>query len=150
MIVRCPQSSPCLGPASVWSGPFLYDPPSVACEPSLWPGPSPRTGKRIWDARDEGPQSASGRSSFPAETANGRLHPPQTAENRGCSAETGNSGLAQDCVVGPGGLEPATRPVISPTGQSSESGAHKHGIEDGRRKDWHSAANQAVVSSSWV
>src|SRR6266568_1653437 len=29
-------------------------------EPSLWPGPSPRTGKRISDARDEGPQSASG------------------------------------------------------------------------------------------
>src|SRR6266496_6258545 len=78
-------------------------------EPSLWPGPSPRTGKRISDARDEGPQSASGRSSFPAETANGPLHPPQTAENRGYSAETGNSGLAQDCVVGLGGLEPATR-----------------------------------------
>jgi len=58
-------------------------------------GPSPRTGKRISDARDEGPQSASGRSSFPAATANGPLHPPQTAENRGCSAETGNSGLAQ-------------------------------------------------------
>src|SRR6266700_6737262 len=95
MIVRCPQSSPCLGPASVWSGPFLYDPPAVACEPSLWAGPSPRPGKRISDVRDEGPQSASGRSSFPAETANGPLHPPQTAENRGCSAETGNSGLAQ-------------------------------------------------------
>ncbi len=62
-------------------------------------GPSPRTGKRISDVRDERPQSASGRSSFPAETANGPLHPPQTAENRGYSAETGNSGLAQDCVV---------------------------------------------------
>ena len=41
--------------------------------------------------------------------------------------------------MGPGGLEPPA---------SSESGAHKHGIEDGRRKDWHSAANRAVVSSS--
>jgi hypothetical protein len=51
--------------------------------------PSPRTGKQISGVRDEGPQSASGRSSFPAETANGLLHPPQTAENRGCSAETG-------------------------------------------------------------
>src|SRR6266536_644628 len=59
--------------------------------------------------RQRGPQSASGRSSFPAETANGPLHPPQTAENRGYSAETGNSGLAQDCVVGLAGLEPATR-----------------------------------------
>ncbi len=58
-------------------------------------GPSPRTGKRISDVRDEGPQSASGRSSFPAETANGPLHPPQTGKNRGCSAETGNSELAQ-------------------------------------------------------
>ncbi len=38
-------------------------------------------------------------SSFPAETANGPLYPPQTAENRGCSAKTGNSGLAQHCVV---------------------------------------------------
>src|SRR5712692_211672 len=76
-------------------------------------GPSPRTGKRISDVRDEGAESASERSSFPGETANGPLHPPQTAENRGCSAETGNSGLAQDCVVGPGGLEPATRRLWS-------------------------------------
>ncbi len=53
----------------------------------------------ISDVRDEGTQSASGRSSFPAETANGPLYPPQTAENRGCSAKTGNSGLAQHCVV---------------------------------------------------
>ncbi len=36
-----------------------------------------------------------------------------------------------------------------PQPASSESDAHKHGIEDGRRKDWHSAANRAVVSSSW-
>src|SRR6266566_5109099 len=48
---------------------------SVACKPSLWPRPSPRTGKRISDARDERhardgrPQTASGRSSFAAETA---------------------------------------------------------------------------------
>src|SRR6266852_6850965 len=80
-------------------------------------GPSPRTGKRISDVRDEGPQSASGWSSFPAETANGPLHPPQTAENRGSSAEKGNSGLAQDCVVGLGGLEPATRRLSAPAGK---------------------------------
>src|SRR6266581_9079946 len=34
------------------------------------------------------------------------LHPPQTAENRGCSAETGNSGLA-----------PATRRLSAPAGK---------------------------------
>src|SRR6266567_4123151 len=80
-------------------------------------GPSPRTGKRISDARDEGPQSASGRSSFPAATANGPLHPPQTAENRGCSAETGNSGLAQDCVVGLGdGVSGLVAAVSGPLG----------------------------------
>src|SRR6266700_3496815 len=86
-------------------------------EPSIWTGPSPRTGKRISDARDEGPQSASGRSAFPAETANGPLHPSQTAENRGCSAETGNSGLAQDCVVGPGdGVSGLVAAVSGPLG----------------------------------
>src|SRR6266487_6626091 len=111
-------------------------------------GISQRTGHWISDARDEGPQSASGRSAFPAETANGPLHPSQTAENRGCSAETGNSGLAQDCVVGPGGLEPATRRLSALAGKF-RCGTHKHGIEEGRRKDWHSAANRAVVSSSW-
>ncbi len=93
--------------------------------PSPEAGPSPRTGKRISDVRDEGPQSASERSSFPAETANGPLHPPHTAENRGCSAETGNSGLAQDCGVGPGGLEPATRRLSAP---ASKMVAERTGI----------------------
>jgi hypothetical protein len=85
-----------------------------------------RTGKRISDVRDEGPQSASERSSFPAETANGPLHPPQTAENRGCSAETGNAGLAQDCVVEPGGLEPATRSLSAPAGKFRIRRARTH------------------------
>src|SRR6266568_6140838 len=64
-------------------------------------GPSPRTRKRISDVRDERPQSASERSLFPAETANGPLAGPKVRENRECSTETGNSGLVQDCVVGP-------------------------------------------------
>src|SRR6266542_2822236 len=50
-------------------------------------------------------------------TANGPLHPPQTAENRGCNPKTGNSGLAQDCVVGLRGLEPATRRLSAPAGK---------------------------------
>src|SRR6266516_2802130 len=80
-------------------------------------GSSPRTGKRISDVRDEGTQSASGRSSFRAETANGPLHPPQTAENRGCSAKRGNSGLAQDCVVGLGdGVSGLVAAVSGPLG----------------------------------
>jgi hypothetical protein len=36
-----------------------------------------------------------------------------------------------------------------PTAGKFRSGAHNHGIEDGRRKDWHSAANRALVSPSW-
>jgi hypothetical protein len=92
--------------------------------------PSPRTGKRILERQRRRPQSASGRSSFPAETANGPLHPPQTAENRGCSAETGNSGLAQDCVVGPGGLEPATRRLWS------EGIPRRRGTRGWRRTAW--------------
>ncbi len=67
-------------------------PVSVACEPSLWPGPSPRTGKRISDARDEGPRSASGRSSFPAETANGPSHPPQPRKIEGVPRRRGTRG----------------------------------------------------------
>jgi hypothetical protein len=42
---------------------------------------------------------------------------PNRGKNRGCSAETGNSGLAQDCVVGLGGLEPATRRLSAPSRQ---------------------------------
>jgi hypothetical protein len=97
---------------------------SVACEPSLWPGLHRATGNGFRTPETKGPNPASGRSSFPAETANGPLHPPQTAENRGCSAQTGNSGLAQDCVVGLGGLEPATRRLSAPTGEF-RIGAHK-------------------------
>jgi len=50
---------------------------------------------------------------------------------------------------GAGRTRTGNQTVISPGRQSSESGAHEHGIEDGRRKDWHFAANRAVVSSSW-
>src|SRR6266536_6695767 len=35
-----------------------------------------------------------------------------------------------------------------PQRASSESGAHKHGIEDGRRKDWHSAANRTRAGTA--
>ncbi len=51
--------------------------------------------------------------------------------------------------MGPGGLEPATRPLSAPTAGKFRIRRDERGIEDGRRKDWHSAANQAVVSSSW-
>src|SRR6266496_2356687 len=45
------------------------------------------------------------------------LHPSQTAENRGCFAETGNLGLAQDCVVGPGdGVSGLVAAVSGPLG----------------------------------
>src|SRR6266446_7986778 len=54
-------------------------------------------------------QTASGRSFFLTETVNLPMHARQTVENRGCSAETRKSQIAQDCVVGPGGLEPPTR-----------------------------------------
>src|SRR6266566_2650994 len=59
------------------------------------------------------------------------------APNRGKSRVfrgDGELGLAQDCMVG---AERTRQTVISP------------GIQDARRKDWHSAANRAVVSSSW-
>ncbi len=42
---------------------------------------------------------------------------PQSAENRECSAETGNSGLVQDCVVGPGdGVSGLVAAVSGPLG----------------------------------
>ncbi len=61
----------------------------------------------------------------------------------------GELGVSAGLRGGAGRTRTGNQTVISPTGQSSESGADKHGIEDGRRKDWHSAANRAVVSSSW-
>ncbi len=61
----------------------------------------------------------------------------------------GEFGVSAGLRGGAGRTRTGNQTVISPTGQSSESGADKHGIEDGRRKDWHSAANRAVVSSSW-
>jgi hypothetical protein len=51
-------------------------------------------------ARDERPQTTSGRVFFLTETVNGPMRPLQTAENPGCSAETGKIRVAQDCVVG--------------------------------------------------
>jgi hypothetical protein len=45
------------------------------------------------------------------------ITPAQTAENRECSAETGNSGLAQDCVVGLGdGVSGLVAAVSGPLG----------------------------------
>jgi hypothetical protein len=124
--------------------------------------PSPRTGKWISDVRDEGPQSASGRSSFPAETANGPLHPPQTAENRGCSAETGNSGLAQDCVVVPTGshetnglkrlgqglgkTSPTEAQDVSERGAQTMQGRGVCGVQIAAT--WLSQTGQAPVSTS--
>jgi hypothetical protein len=46
---------------------------------------------------------------FPQRPPTGHYSRPKPRENRGCSAKTRNSGLAQDCVVGLGGLEPETR-----------------------------------------
>jgi hypothetical protein len=52
---------------------------------------SPRAGKRFSGARDERRQTVSERFSFFTETANRQMHPHQTTENRGCSAETRKS-----------------------------------------------------------
>jgi hypothetical protein len=42
---------------------------------------------------------------------------PNRGKNRGCSAETGNSGLAQDCVVGLGdGVSGLVAAVSGPLG----------------------------------
>ncbi len=38
-------------------------------------------------------------------------------ENAGYSSTLGKSWLASECVVGPGGLEPATRPLSAPAGK---------------------------------
>src|SRR5256885_1896355 len=86
-------------------------PVSVACEPSLWPRPSPCTGKRISDARDGRRQTAHGRSSFVAETARPVFQPRKRPQIAGYCSETGKRRFAVDCVVGPGGLEPPTRPL---------------------------------------
>jgi hypothetical protein len=50
---------------------------------------------------------------FPKRPRTGHYTRPKLRENRGCSAETGNSGLAQDCVVGPGRTRTANQTVMS-------------------------------------
>ncbi len=95
-----------LGPKSVRAA---LVPVSVACEPSLWPGLHRAPGKRISGVRDEGAPIRFRTVFVSCRDRERAITPAQTAENRGCSAETGNSGLAQDCVVDPAGLEPATR-----------------------------------------
>ena len=90
-------------------------PPEIAYRPGR--NAQQASGKRLRrapgngfpDARDERPQTTSGRASFLTETVNGPTRPLRTAENPGCSAETGKIRVARDCVVGLGGLEPTTR-----------------------------------------
>src|SRR6266567_4469564 len=74
-------------------------------EPSLWPGPSPRTGRRISDARDEGPQSASG-TVFVSRRDRERAITP--APNRGKSRVfrgDGELGVSAGLRGGPGRTE---------------------------------------------
>ena len=73
------------------------------------------------DARDERPQTTSGRASFLTETVNGPTRLLRTAENPGCSAETRKIRVARDCVVGLEGLEPATTPLVAVTAQTEAS-----------------------------
>jgi hypothetical protein len=76
---------------------------------------SPRTGKRISDVRDEGPQSASGRSSLPAETANGPLRPPQTAGKSRVFRGDGELGVSAGLRGGAGRTRTGNQTVISPS-----------------------------------
>jgi hypothetical protein len=55
---------------------------------------------------------------------------------------------------GPGRTRTGNQTVISSMLQSATAGklrilGAKHGINDGHRMDWHSAANRALLSSSW-
>jgi hypothetical protein len=92
---------------------FSETPPSGSVSrPTSSRGPSPRTGKRISDVRDEGPQSASGRSSFPAETANGPPLLPTLRGNGFWTPETEGPELPLKRVLPPcRDCKPALRPA---------------------------------------
>ncbi len=85
-------------------------PVSVACEPILWSLTSQIPGKRFLDARDRRP----GTALLPSRECKPARRP---RENAGYSSTLGKSWLASECVVGPGGLEPATRPLSAPAGK---------------------------------
>jgi len=72
--------------------------------------PSHAPGKRFLDARDRRPQTASEAVLLPCRDCKPALRPRKTA---GYSSNHGKSRLAWECVVGPGGLEPATRRWLS-------------------------------------
>jgi hypothetical protein len=67
---------------------------------------------RISGVRDEGPQSASGRSSFPAETANGPLHPPNRGKSRVFRGD-GELRVSAGLRGGPGRTRTGNQTVIS-------------------------------------
>src|SRR6266699_1821582 len=99
--------------------------------------PSHAPGKRFLDARDRRSQTASEAVLLPCRDCKPALRPRKTA---GYSSNHEKSRLAWECVVGLGGLEPATRRLSVPAGKFRIRRAR-----DGRRKDWHSAANRAVA-----
>src|SRR6266480_2006806 len=70
--------------------------------------PSHAPGKRFLDARDRRPRTASEAVLLPCRDCKPALRPRKTA---GYSSNHGKSRLAWECVVGLGGLEPATRPL---------------------------------------
>ncbi len=76
--------------------------------------PSPRSGKRFSDARDRRPRTASEAVLLPCRDCKPALRPRKTA---GYSSNHGKSRLAWECVVGPGGLEPAARRLSAPAGK---------------------------------
>jgi hypothetical protein len=87
----------------------------------------PAHGETVFGRQRRNAQTASRRSFFLTETVNLPMPPRQTVENRGCSAETRKSQIAQDCVVGPG-VPPTWRVVKElscPTGSNG-------GLEDKR------------------
>src|SRR6266487_4866463 len=91
---------------------------SIPSDPSTWQtglcrmrteslvAPSQAPGKRFLDARDRRPGTASEAALLPSRECKPARRPRETA---GYSSTLGKSRLASECVVGLGGLEPATR-----------------------------------------
>jgi hypothetical protein len=76
--------------------------------------PSHAPGKRFLDARDRRPRTASEAGPSSLQRLQAGPAPRKTA---GYSSNHGKSRLAWECVVGPGGLEPATRRLSAPAGK---------------------------------
>jgi hypothetical protein len=92
-------------------------PVSVACEPSLWLGLRRAPGNGFRTSETKGPNRLPDGLRFPQRPRTSHDTRPNPRKIEGVPRRRGNSGLALDCVVGPGGLEPATRPLSAPAGK---------------------------------